>query len=283
MQNREIDILRDRVKKQLDDYHGGERVSIPIELLDHLLFEIVEVKIEGNWYKVKVPVWSGEFLAKIDLSEVSFTDVLWNYDLSLASNFIFRELSYTIQQIKSTIPICSVPPYEICYANTNAQINLTEGFISNYGKVANNTKYNGLISVGKCNFSGTDVRIGEGARAIQFLYSNFVKSGIFIPKPILFRRLYLYCTNLSGIDLKHLSIDGLSNHFYGSNFRNSGIDISLEPSKLESYLDAYELSFKVRFITMLNDYFVGCRVNGIYLDYHDDEEYNLRLILKRNN
>lgn len=278
MQKEEIAILRGRIKNYLDNYKDNEKVIITKELLEYLLFEVIEVNINGKWYKVKVPIWSGEFLSKIDLKDIGFQDVLWNYDICVANNSIFIRVLQAIHQIKSTNPVYATPPYEICYADTNAQIDLAESFIFNFGKSSGIQKYDGLISVARCNFSGTNIKVGKGVKAIQFLYSNFAKTKILIPN---ISRLTLRDTDLSDNDLAHLCIDGLSNHFHGSSFRNSGINVNLDASELESYIEIDEIHFKKLFIKMFNDYFVGCNVNGNYLNYHKDEEYNLRLILKR--
>lgn len=280
MPKEEIVNLRERIKNYLDTYFDHEKLLVPKDLLEILLFEVIEVKIEGKWYKVKVPIWSGEFLSKIDLKEISFQNVLWNYNICVALTGVFDQcqLRKTINQIKSTNPVYTPHPYEICYADTNAQIDLTESFLFNFGKSTGIQKYYGLISVARCNFSGTDVRFGEEVKAIQFLNSSFAKSKISIPN---IGPLTLRDTDLSDNDLAHLCINGLSNHFRGTSFRNSGINVNIDISELESYIEIDEKHFKKLFITMLNDYFVGCNVNGNYLKYHEDKEYNLRLILKR--
>lgn len=278
MQQKEINILRGRIKKYLDTYCDHKKIIISKELLESLLFEVIEVNIKGKWYKVKVPIWSGDFLAKIDLKEISFQDVLWNYDICIALNGVFDQLMESIYQIKSKNLVYAIPPYEICYADINAQIDLAESFLFNFGKSSGIQKYDGLISVARCNFSGTDIRIGEGVKAIQFINSNFANSRISIPY---IESLYLKETDLSDNDLSHLCINGLSNHFYGASFRNSGINVNINISELESYIQMADKHSKKLIITMLNDYFVGCIVNGNYLNYHKDEEYNLRLILKK--
>lgn len=46
-------------------------------MLEDLLFEIITLNKEKG-IKIKLPIWSGDFLKKIDLSEIDFTDVSWN-------------------------------------------------------------------------------------------------------------------------------------------------------------------------------------------------------------
>lgn len=52
----------------------GKRIHLDCELLEELIFERVTIDNE----MVKYPIWSGECLKKIDLSEVSFENVSWN-------------------------------------------------------------------------------------------------------------------------------------------------------------------------------------------------------------
>ena len=63
--------LREIIKQRLDKVPEGERIHIEKSVLEILLFDSVN---DGNGL---CPVWSGSFLSKIDLSEISFDDVLW--------------------------------------------------------------------------------------------------------------------------------------------------------------------------------------------------------------
>ena len=71
--------LRKEVEARLSLVPEGERIKLPKEILEQLLFEVDTVNLEPplETYKVKYLVWSGEFLRKVDLSEVSFDDVSW--------------------------------------------------------------------------------------------------------------------------------------------------------------------------------------------------------------
>ena len=68
--------LRKKIEEQLQNVPEGQRVHLDKELLEELLFETITYNKNTN-EKLKLPVWSGDFLRKIDLSEVSFEDVAW--------------------------------------------------------------------------------------------------------------------------------------------------------------------------------------------------------------
>jgi hypothetical protein len=72
------DELRDEVVKLLNNVPFGKRISLDKDLLDELLFEEVLLNKETG-VKMKIPVWSGVFLRKLDLSDVNFDDVSWSF------------------------------------------------------------------------------------------------------------------------------------------------------------------------------------------------------------
>lgn len=111
--------LRDYLLNVLEDVPEGERVSLPNDLLDQLIFERAK-GYDGLLYKV--PVWTGSFLKKLDLSNISFEKVLWNrtsecLDELFSSDVQRRlELSYNIHDYRSCL-------YDIDFSGTNVRIN----------------------------------------------------------------------------------------------------------------------------------------------------------------
>ena len=63
--------LRKMIEEKIKKVPDGKRLYINKELLERLLFE---QDIKHLTY-IKVPMWTGEFLSKIDLSEISFENV----------------------------------------------------------------------------------------------------------------------------------------------------------------------------------------------------------------
>lgn len=87
----------------------GERIHIQKEILEQLLFGTVIMDTPTGQVLVKYIVWSGDFLSKIDLSEISFDDVLWDINVEDDDNY------YSENEI-----------YEINLSNTNAHIDFSK-------------------------------------------------------------------------------------------------------------------------------------------------------------
>lgn len=80
--------IRNFIEKSVVDIEDGKRLKLDLSLLNELLFATYK---DG----IKFIVWSGPFLRKIDLSEVNFDNVYWEYDRSNRTT----DLSYTNARI----------------------------------------------------------------------------------------------------------------------------------------------------------------------------------------
>ena len=60
------DELRTIIKDNLKNIPDGQQIHLNKDILEFLLFDEIVVNQEKN-LKMKIPVWSGEFLRKIDL------------------------------------------------------------------------------------------------------------------------------------------------------------------------------------------------------------------------
>ena len=158
------DELRNGILELLKEVPEGQLVQIDKDILEGLLFETITVSEEKN-IQVKVPVWSGEFLSKIDLSQVDFTNVSWSL-IGVDSSYkkdVLNEKDYmwkiynildekkrlTLAQLKKTIQDQSKlnKGYAAWYAGTNAKIDLSKSFEAIQGEE---------ISIRLCNFEGLD-------------------------------------------------------------------------------------------------------------------------------
>lgn len=99
--------LRIMIEKDLENVPDGMRKKMPKDMLEELIFRSsvkidgefecdalflmedslvegeannVEAKINDILSKCKFPVWTGKFLSKLDLSELSFEGVVWSLD-----------------------------------------------------------------------------------------------------------------------------------------------------------------------------------------------------------
>lgn len=69
--------LRKYIEEILIKIPEGKKVHIDKEILEILLFEKVIVNKKTKEF-FNIPIWSGNFLSKIDLSEISFENVSWS-------------------------------------------------------------------------------------------------------------------------------------------------------------------------------------------------------------
>ena len=120
------DELRTIIKDNLKNIPDGQQIHLNKDILEFLLFDEIVVNQEKN-LKMKIPVWSGEFLRKIDLSEVDFTDVSWQ--VFSDSNIRLEEIECDDDfNIKIMIIKENNKNYTINYSYTNAVIDLTKSF-----------------------------------------------------------------------------------------------------------------------------------------------------------
>lgn len=139
--------LRKIIEEQLKEVPEGKRIHLDKELLESLIFDTFPEKINDQWgdnagkcVKVKYIVWSGNFLSKIDLSEVSFDDVMWHLDYDPDKYFI-EGTKYHYDGIES-----------VDLSNTNAIILFDESF---------DWKYIGCLFISNCNFANVDLSYSQ--------------------------------------------------------------------------------------------------------------------------
>lgn len=270
--------LRKDIKWELENYKGQNRLYYSKHVLENILFETFQVVFYGHVLNVKVPVWNGEFLSKLDLSQVDFSDCLWAtsfcYDHNANGSF-FGELLENIRKIRQTFSFPNGSDYDFCFKDTNANIDLTTSFCYNLEK----NRHQGLVFVHSCDFSGSRVRIKESSEvhAVNIMSSSLSNTGLNIPGGV---NLCFRESDMTNLDLSHLTINGLDSEFKGTTFKNTGVNVNLDIRKMREYLDIDYNFFLQEFKKMLNEYFIGCYVNGILLESKEDAEANLRLVLK---
>lgn len=156
--------LRKEVEKKLALVPEGERIKLPKETLEQLLFETKKLKYKDSdenpnkLYDVKFLVWSGEFLKKIDLSEVSFEDVTWNVKkIDMCRSFAWYQ-DENEQDVSLNACYKQFGVDSICLSNTNANVDFFKSF---------EFKLRECVIINNCNFSNTDLssNILNGKRA----------------------------------------------------------------------------------------------------------------------
>ena len=200
--------LRKHYETLLNEVNGF-RIKIEKELLETLLFEYSY----DEYHKImrKLPVWSGKFLQKIDLSEISFEDVSWS------------TLDYIDEKYPDNEKFHLEEGKLIDYSNTNAHINFCESY---------DFKVSKYISIINCDFSGVDLSNNELGENIDTIDNcNLSNTNIIVSKD--FAIECIFNTNLTGINLSsigeiypHNFVDG--GHFQGCILTDTGVHFEIE-------------------------------------------------------
>ena len=256
------DELRTIIKDNLKNIPDGQQIHLNKDILEFLLFDEIVVNQEKN-LKMKIPVWSGEFLRKIDLSEVDFTDVSWQ--VFSDSNIRLEEIECDDDfNIKIMIIKENNKNYTINYSYTNAVIDLTKSF---------EAKNCNKIYLMNCNFKGLNLQ-NQDFTKFRILYacnSDLSDTNLSIPNRI----FSASCSNLSNIDLSNYSINGIDSisgapvDFYKCSLLNTKINIEFNPYEYKLIIDDYinnkskiSLHKLVLFNKLINDAWIGCYLNG---------------------
>ena len=94
MLEKEIIELRKEIESKLKKVNLKERIKIDTEILENLIFKIVPIPGENK--EGKVIAWEGKFLSKIDLSELSFDNVILpGYAFDLGARYYDNKTYYT--------------------------------------------------------------------------------------------------------------------------------------------------------------------------------------------
>ena len=212
------ELLRRTVEEELKYIHVGQKIHLDKEKLEMLLFE--EVIFEDN-KKGKIPVWTGEFLRKIDLSEVSFYGVCWDYE-GKGNGSEYDEYCAKTRNVD--------------FSYTNANIDLSQAF-----EVVEYPGINEEVWVYYCNFEGIDLSKNDLKDiTICFYYSNLFGTKLDLKNTKNKGYISTSGCNLAGLDLSWMVVDlkeftDAESYFTisNANFTNTGLKIVGEASELE--------------------------------------------------
>lgn len=247
----EIKAFRNKIKLDLEldlirnPYRN--RIKIDKELLEKLLFD--EYIFKSN-RRLRIPVWSGDFLSRIDLSEVSFEDVGWSVacDASLVDivpDFCEFEDEY------GDYSIFDSRDDRVCYKNTNAFIDLEKSY---------EYKIGGKIDIYCCDFSGTSLAHVDSKQIISIDHCNLSNTGIVFKN--LDEDIIIDKSDFSGCNMKDAKIAFHNCDILSNNFKNTGVQLEINFSDESSTYDLENLKKEFK-RAMENDYLTGCYVNGI--------------------
>ena len=243
--------IEERIKKS----KSKKRIHIDKNELEFLLFDIVKLDYSIGPIKkekeAKFLVWSGEFLSRIDLSEVDFSNVVW--DINYTNNYKKYYLDNGITEIN--------------LSNTNANIDFGKGF-----------KDYSYLEISGCNFEGTDLSKSfnyENQMTQTDDYTIYINNCSFKETKLVLnfdKIIKTYSNDFSNNDFSSIKIDKqfiIDNP--NNNFSNTKIDIiDAEENKEDLYEELYE-----------KDNLKNCYFNGnIISSQKDVNEVNASLYLE---
>lgn len=257
---------------------ASERIHIKKELLEELLF----ITCDGYTYNTnqyvsfKVPIWTGKTLSKIDLSEISFDHVLWNYQiLELISahpstpdkpfqpkykiydhskkheniyDVVEKNALYSSQDhiTDATVPI-------IDFCNTNGPINFKNAF------TIPELDYPSLYN---CYFDGTNLSTANLEYCTKAHSCTFdrtqIQSNNINPNSEFINCSFENC-NLSKLTISYDQFRVLFG--YTCNLKNTGLHIEKVPPQKDNVL-----------VPILFNYFEGCYLNNVKITKESDEK-----------
>lgn len=261
--------IRAQIIEKLKKVPDGKKVHLDKELLESLLFKTITYNRNTN-EKLKVPVCGGEFLRKIDLSEVSFEDVAWS--LVVSESYDHPEDSYqefmdeeSWKKMDDLLPKFNDSNESLItdYSWTNAKIDFKKSF---------EFKKTGKFHLNFCNFEGVDLSDNDMSYLENAFECNLSNTGIIL-KPEMFtgNADVFYCDNLTNVDLSNFKIsveDYMTQEspFTDCILTNTGLKLTLDPSDelWNSETQKYELRKNV--IPQL----CGCFINGVKVKSPDE-------------
>lgn len=258
------DELRAKIVEQLKEVPEGQKIKLDKELLEELLFEVVTLNKEKGII-VKLPIWSGDFLRKIDLSQVDFTNVSWSI-LSFTEaddyNIYYEGIDANVeaeQKIEKIIKdkvnegFILSNGYVVSYNGTNANIDLTKSFEAIYGNI---------ITLRGCGFTGLDFSHQDLSNIdeLELRHSSIADTALTIPES-----LYLngYRSSFSGLDLSSWTLDDecCFKDFPKCNLRNTGLKLIFKSESIKKLIDDHHID-DGDIEEAMNNYLVGCYING---------------------
>lgn len=261
--------IREEIVRQLKNVPEGRRVHLDKELLESLLFQSVTYNKEKN-EKLKLPVWFGDFLRKIDLSEVSFEDVSWSlivddkwdYPEQMYMEFMDKESYDKMPNILPRLDDGS----KIDYSHTNANIDFSKSF--EFKKI-------GKVYLLYCDFNGVDLSKNDMSN-LECYECDLANTKIKLSPEMFDNNRYssINYTSLKNIDLSKFSVDFIDligdKCFFDSNcdFSNTGLNVSLN-----LYMDEKDADRRKDLKENLKDLMhnlCGCYIDGKLV--HTEEE-----------
>ena len=246
--------VSDGEKIALNEVFSDIKEKLGVEdLYDYLLFESFVDEKTGEIFKV--PVWSGEFLRRVDLSNVSFENVAWTTASIMENSAITDDIANDIfnedcQRI-----------HMVDYSYTNAVIN----FSKSWEVKALRSE---LPAIEQCNFAGLDLSTFDINDFAYIDNSDISDTRIRVSKIDLDRLDDMFAnTNFSNLDMSHLTLYAPILTYISCIFINTGLNIEFS---LDDFFDKKYGWFSDELEDFRNQlkegYYDGCYLNGKRID-----------------
>lgn len=264
--------IRRKVEKQLSQVPEGQKIKLPKETLETLIFDNYVAEMDSdciihNYLKSRVPfkmvAWDMKHYDKLDLSEVSFDNVYWGDERILDCTESIRP-KLTAGELKFR-PVINL-------SNTNAKIDFLKAIpiIVKTGRYKN--KCHNVRIIYRYNFDNTDL-------SNNFLYDGYIiKSTVLANTNINIDFINNYFvidfTDLSNVDLSNNTVtekvfstneDEPQIYISHSVLRNTGLNITLPSYQVIKTNDVLNSM-------ILNGHLKGCYINGRVVGTDSKEE-----------
>lgn len=253
----EIDEIYDEFEQLYDELINQTGVNlVPINETKKAT-EMIEgqniKEIKKEYPLAKFPIWTGEFLRKIDLSEVDFSNVVWNQET--LSNykviFICEEKDceeYSLARQNSKIDL----------SNTNANIDFSKSFDAHV--------FRDINCIGDCNLANVDLS-NSNTQDITALFNTNVNNTSYICNPYNFLAIQ---SDLRNNDLSDVTISIAPQ--IQENHNSKLLDCLVEETELSIEVDTTNENIpKENFDKFFKDVedgkYNGCRIKILGIDY----------------
>lgn len=236
--------VRDYIEAELGKIPEGTRISLDKDLLESLIFETIFSKNEG--IKIKFPVWTGEFLRKIDLSEISFENCVTSNTKDSIKSILIYELKIPEEKAKKRANEIYKGTIDFSYTNININFDKIYTTAINFwdfeGVDLSNSNIDSLNKSSYCNFTSTNIKITDLIQAENCIFDNcdFSELSILIPNRT-----------------KSIKEDLLIKLLLHNSFKNTGLKINCDDfTTLNQYKkDKFKVNYRL-------GYYDNCYINN---------------------
>lgn len=250
--------LRNKIEELLKRVPEGQKIHLQKDLLEDLLFETLTLNQDYALDKkneeiaYKLPIWTGDFLTKIDLSEVSFEKVLF----AAYPEYLQDKFSYMVDK-----------DFKISFKNTNANIKY------DFSKAREHDLFY------NCDFSNVNLSNVSLVEAYNCIFTNTNVNAV-LPTKETEINLGFYNCDFSGCDFSNKVLDAKvmaestwDNNMNNCNFNNTKIKVTVDYSDFFETSKEYLDSSKTHFSELIKKgYFDGCYINGKLIKSESDRK-----------